>query len=422
MNKKLASKIKTLPQKPGVYMFLDHSGRILYIGKTINLKNRVQSHFRKDADFYKGDWLRNISDIDCIKTADEKEALILENQLIKKYRPKYNIQWRDDKSYFRVAFTDEEWPRVRAAHQPSLRGAARSDATKQSRTIAAVRGIARLPKSAARPAMAGGQASPRQGVVRNDNSIGPFVNGRELKQILRSLRKIFPYRTCKNSYDKPCLQWHLGLCPAHETTNNKQRMANRKFYPGRNQEAQMANSKYRQSLNSLRQFLRLYAGEPIRIEAYDISNIQGAYATGSMIVFEGDKPKKFDYRRFKIKTVRGANDIAMIKEILRRRLNHYEWPNADLILIDGGRAQLRAAVAVLGDKDFMPGVVALAKKEEELYTEYSGKTLKLSALPLSLRLLFGAIRDEAHRFAIFYYRHLHGKQFRRTPKKAHKRS
>ena len=132
-----------------------------------------------------------------------------------------------------------------------------------------------------------------------------------------------------------------------------------------------------------------------------------------MIVFKGSKPDKSQYRKFRIKTVAGANDIAMLKEVLRRRLNHTEWLLPDLILIDGGRAQLCAAVAALNAKRLALSVIALAKKEDELYTVYSNKTLRLSALPINLQLTIQAIRDEAHRFAISYYRKLHRKNIRK---------
>jgi excinuclease UvrABC nuclease subunit len=250
------------------------------------------------------------------------------------------------------------------------------------------------------------------------DGIGPFVSGRELRRVLRVLRKIIPYRTCKNPYEKPCLQWHLGLCPAHKP-NSKFKVQSSK-----------SRINYLNSLNALSQFLRLYAGEPIRIEAYDISNIQGKYATGSMIVFYGEKPEKSDYRKFRIKTVSGANDVVMIKEVLKRRLAHPEWPYPDLILIDGGKAQLSAAKFIIHDSKFMIPVIALAKKEEEIYTEYSlpavrhgAKPLKIKRLPESLRLTFQHIRDEAHRFAIFYYRYLHEtRDFRRIRKTARKTS
>ena len=187
----------------------------------------------------------------------------------------------------------------------------------------------------------------------------------------------------------------------------------------------MTKEEYYLSINTLRQLLKLYAGEPLRVEAYDISNIQGTNATGSMIVFKGAKPNKSEYRKFKIKTVRGANDVAMLTEVLRRRLNHKEWPTPDLMLIDGGRAQLNAIAPLTqssifssplmqrGVGGFSIPTISLAKKEEELYTIYSSRTLHLAKLPASFRLIFQAIRNEAHRFAIAYYRKLHRKKFQR---------
>ena len=359
MNSKIIKQIKGLPQKPGIYLFHDKIGRLLYVGKAIKIKNRIRSHFTKGDEHYRKEWLDDIVKIDFIITSNEKEALLLENELIKKYQPRFNIQWKDDKSYFWTEITNDQWPRIKIVHKQST--------------------ISHKP-------------------LAKSQLVGPFVSGTELKQVLRALRRIFPYRTCKNSYDKPCLQWHLGLCPAH---NN-----------------QLSLTVYLQSLHALAQILRLYAGETIRIEAYDISNIQGTNATGSMIVFAGTKLKKSDYRKFKIKTVRGANDIAMLKEVLRRRLNHQEWPLPNLILIDGGRAQLNAAKQTLAASGHsLVPVVSLAKREEEIYTIYSNKVLQLDLLPTNLRLTLQSIRNEAHRFAIKYYRHLHGKQFRTTPKR-----
>lgn len=378
MNEVLAHRFKEIPQKPGVYLFKDAAGRIIYIGKATNLKSRVRHHFGTLRLAAPGVVARSgnnaspfvdkIADIDWIRTKNESQAMILENQLIKKYQPRYNIQWRDDKSYFWVRLTDDEWPRVLISHK--------SQVTSHKASI-----------------------------------VGPFVSGRELRTTLRALRKILSFRTCKNSYKKPCLQWHLGLCVAHKP-NSKIKNQNVKL--------QLKIQNYKNLLNTISQFLRLYAGEKIRIEAYDISNIQGKHATGSMIVFYGNKPSKSDYRRFRIKTIHGANDAAMIKEVLRRRFNHPEWPIPELMLIDGGLAQLRAAASVTkvfersseyfsNSQEPIP-VIALAKREEEIYTEYSAKPLKLSQLPESLRLTFQAIRDEAHRFAIFYYRYLHEKR------------
>jgi len=444
MTKKLAAKIKGLPQKPGIYLFKDSSGRILYIGKAINLKNRVKSHFAPLAQnpnppsppLHKGrekiastplvkggagglrlsPFINKVADIDFIKTQSESQALILEDQLIKKYQPRYNVQRRDDKSYLWVSFSNDEWPRVQVMHY--------------------LKTINYQLKTA---------------------PLGPFTNGKELKQIMRALRKILPYRTCKNSYEKPCLQWHLGLCPAHQNPPQPSlkgggcicspplELALNLIGGGVRRDLKQQKNIYHNSLNTLRQLLRLYAGEPIRVEAYDISNIQGTNAAGSMIVFKGAKPDKSQYRKFKIRyeyenshgrvrISRGhepserfshaANDVAMLKEVLRRRLNHKEWPMPDMILIDGGRAQLNsiapltqssvssAPLTQRGVGGFNIPTISLAKKEEKLYTIYSSRALHIVSLPISFRLIFQAIRNEAHRFAISYYRKLHRKKIK----------
>lgn len=405
MKNHLKLKIKKLPAKPGVYLFKDASGGILYIGKAQNTQKRAKDHFTKPANFFSGQFIEMVADIDWIETDDEKQALLLEKQLIKKYHPRYNIQWQDDKSYFWVNFTDDDWPRVEVIHQNRLVN--HSDPPIGGEESRANAGRHKVGGSPALRLMA-------------ESIIGPFVNGRELKQVLRTLRKIIPFRTCKNPYEKPCLQWHLGLCAAH---NQGSKIKTRK--------TKIKN--YMNSLNALAQFLRLYAGESIRIEAYDISNIQGNYATGSMIVFYGAQPSKSDYRRFRIKTVRGANDTAMIKEILQRRFRHQEWPNPDLVIIDGGRGQLNAVRRIanslwqianakksllyaIGHTPY--AVIALAKRDEEIYTEYSSRTIKISKLPRALRLIFQHARDEAHRFAVFYHRYLHEpEELRRIRKK-----
>jgi len=388
MRKELTQKIKLIPSKPGVYLFKDTNGQILYIGKAVNLKKRIKSHFKKNDSLASsstsrsgliGQFRQKISTIDYIKTENETQALILEDQLIKKYQPRFNIQQKDDKSYFWVNFTQDEWPRVQIIHRLKTKN-------HQLKT----------------------------------DLIGPFVNGTELKKILRALRKILPYRTCKNSYEKPCLQWHLGLCPAHdpkllpEQAQGARRRLNENPSTSSRPAGLRSGNKtfYLESLNTLRQLIRFYASEPIRIEAYDISNIQGTSATGSMVVFKGSKPNKSQYRKFKIKTVRGANDVAMLKEIVRRRLNHKEWPLPNLILIDGGQAQLNSAFLEIRNSKLEIPFISLAKRDEELYTIYSNKTLRLNALPISLRLSFQAIRNEAHRFAIAYYRKLHRKRLK----------
>ena len=441
MDKELKEKIKNLPQSPGIYFFKNSSGLILYIGKAINIQKRVKSHFFKSADNFRQKLLNETFEMDFIGTENENQAIILESRMIKKYLPKFNIQWRDDKSFPFVVFTPT--PKFRLGETKELLFPnPKKSLTQKSKELA--RGQA--PEEWPRVIIAHQHNLKK---LKNKGCdfplppVGPFLDSVELKSILRALRKILPYKTCKNKYEKPCLQWHLNLCPAHEPPYssppqmrgrlrgggdiNKFKLTPPPPTPSPTGEGRNMQINYLHSLNTLSQLLRLYVGEPVRIEAYDISNIQGDWATGSMVVFEGMKAKKSDYRKFRIKTVRGANDTAMIKEVLRRRLNHPEWPRPDLILIDGGKGQLNAASSVaknlgqmangksfqshklLAISPMLPAIISLAKREEEIYTEFSKRGLKIKELPIPLRLTLQAIRNEAHRFAIAYYRKLHGR-------------
>jgi excinuclease UvrABC nuclease subunit len=302
------SKICKLPQSPGIYAF-KKNGKFLYIGKATNLRERTKQHTK----------LMNLTQqLGYIKSKTDREALLLEAKLIKKYQPKYNISWKDDKNYFYVGISKEAFPRIFLTHQPKNRS--------------------------------------------QTEYLGPFVSGRKLKQKLRELRKIYPYRTCKTLPKKPCLWYHLGQCPAPCLFRAK------------------------------------------RIEAYDIANIQGKEASGSMITFINGKPAKNFYRRFKIKLTAKPNDLAMLKEILSRRFRHPEWPYANLILIDGGRAQLNLAASLTE----IP-IMAIAKKNNELYMENLKKPVLLKNLPRETFNLILELRDEAHRFARKYHHYLRKK-------------
>ncbi len=313
------NKISNLPKTPGIYAF-KKGKKFLYIGKAVNLRDRARQHKKL---------LGLAEQLAYIESKTDTEALLLEAKLIKKYQPKYNIEWKDDKNYFWVGITKESFPRVFITHQ-----------------------IQKCPENRSR-------------------YIGPFVNGRVLKQALKELRKIYPYRTCKTLPRKPCLWYHLNQCPAPCLFKSR------------------------------------------RIEAYDISNIQGKEATGSMVTFINGKPDKNFYRKFKIKGIAEPNDVAMLKEVLSRRFNHPEWGLPDLILIDGGRAQLNAAVSILNQhksaKSTPIGVLALAKRKNELYMKNLEAPVLLKNLPREVFNLILQLRDEAHRFARKYHHQLRKK-------------
>jgi len=301
-------RVKGLPESPGIYAF-KKNGKFLYIGKAVNLKERIKQHHKLIA---------LAKQLCYIKSKTETDALLLEAKLIKKHQPKYNVSWKDDKNYFYVGITKETFPRIFITHQKE----------NKSKT----------------------------------EYLGPFVSGRKLKEKLKELRKSYPYRSCKNLPRKPCLWYHLKQCPAPCLFKAK------------------------------------------RIEAYDISNIQGKTAAGSMITFINGKPDKSFYRRFKIRFSEKPNDLAMLKEVLSRRLRHKEWPYPDLILIDGGRGQLNAAVSLTE----MP-IMAIAKRNNELYMKNLKKPVLLKNLSRKTFNLVLQLRDEAHRFARSYHHYLRRK-------------
>jgi excinuclease UvrABC nuclease subunit len=329
----IKDKIKALPSFPGVYIFKDTHENILYIGKANNIRKRVNSHFSRPKEFG-WNFIPEISEIETFECKDEKEALILESELIKKFQPKYNIEWKDDKQYFFVGITKEVFPRIFLTHQPE-----------------------------------------------DDTYIGPFTKGTELKSLLRNIRKILPYRTCKNLPKSPCIYYQLNLCKAPCIKKQKKQ--------------------YQRIVGALETVLRIYNNENKRIECYDISNLSGTLSVGSMTVFEKNKKKIKDYRLFKIKRIKGQNDVGSLKEILLRRLKHKDWKSPDLILLDGGKGQLKAA------KTINLPVLALAKSEKKsgkVFSLFSKTFIYADQLPESLKNVLLQIRDEAHRFAITYHK------------------
>jgi len=418
-------KIDKLPKTPGVYAFKTKKA-ILYIGKATNLKERIKNHFSQPT--HKDNYLiRQTDEIGFIKTGSEIEALILEANLIKKYRPKYNVVWKDDKNYFFIALTKEKFPKVFITHQKNKSGV---------------------------------------------DYIGPFVDGNSLRQVLKILRKVFPYRTCNPPSGglpkKPCLWYQLNRCPAPCILKNplakqiptsevkmkkdyalniknlakvlkgeksavvngfkkemRQASKNQDFEKAsktrdkiwalekvfshskvleETKEKTDSDSLWQSIEKELQQIIR--SKKPIsRIEAYDISNIQGKNPTGSMVSFFDGKPDKKYYRKFKIKTLNEPNDIGMLKEVLSRRLRHPEWSYPELLLIDGGKAQLNIAIKTknLNPKSKKIKVMAIAKKNNELFIEGRAEPLLLKNLPREIYNLILQLRDEAHRFAKNYH-------------------
>jgi len=424
--------LSSLPQTPGVYGFFNKKGEILYIGKSSNIKERVKNHF-KNPTFKDTLFLNEVFKIGFIKTDSEIESLLLEARLIKKYQPKFNVMWRDDKNYFFVGITKEEFPRIFITHQPLT-----------------------------------SKSSSLEIQTLNSIYIGPFVDGKSLKKTLHILRKIFPFRTCKKIPKKPCLWYQLercqGVCKALKTLSEKEIKDFKKDYQkeikkiitilkeGRERILKMLK-KEMENFSKKQQFEKaakirdqIFALEKIftnarilsssfssqqsnillleklkkilkikklsRIEAYDISNIQGKQATGSMVTFVNGKPEKSFYRRFKIKTISSPNDVGMLREVLKRRFSHKEWPYPEVLLIDGGKAQLNVALNLKKENTIPKNIkiISLAKKENKLFIEGQKEPLFLKNLPREIFNLILQLRDEAHRFAKKYHQKIRAKQ------------
>ncbi len=434
----------SIPEKSGVYFFIGKNNEKLYIGKAKNLRSRLRSYFSKDFSFHNPQKAHLISELKKIKIEvleSEIEALIRESLLIKKYKPKYNVIFKDDKNYFFVGFTKEIFPKIIIAHQIHVKNFK----------------------------------------VKIKNWIGPFVSGRALKITLKTLRKVFPYCTCLKTHQKPCLNAQIGLCRGFcclentfKTQSKEAKLLlkdlfqnkleyqkninaikrvlsgkSKKLLKDLNQEmlkeAENENFEKAQIIkNKILAFERIISHKKVfeknhignfvindkiiiektiidfskvkKIEAFDVSILQGKNPVGAMVVFEKDSngffmPQKTHYRRFKIKNIKGNNDPAMIAQIIQRRFKHKKWIMPDLILIDGGKAQLNEALKNLKKFDIHKDIIfiALAKREELVYTVDNKNPVKIDTLPEDVGLLFKAIRDEAHRFAINFHKHLREK-------------
>ena len=539
VSEELLEKVSHLPMTPGVYLWHDKYNRIIYVGKAINLRNRVRSYVRQDANRAPKvtAMMRRAVDVEIIQTKTEMEALILENTLIKEHHPKYNIMLRDDKTYpyIKVA-VQEDFPRVYMTRRMERDGA---------------------------------------------KYFGPFTDVTAVHQVLKLLYLYYPLRTCRSmKVDRPCLQYHMHYCeapcvglvkaekyrtyidevvqlfegkhtPLLDTIQKKmedaaeqlefeqaaryrdqltsigkiqekQRMVTQRgdldvlgiamegnlacvqllfirggrllgrenyfvntegdeaeiimtefikqYYgsttfipkelllpmesseqqlftewftdmkgqnvdvsvPQRGYKKDMINMAHENAQTFLNERRRQWQHEidktggavkrlaevldlprlPERMECFDISHTQGAETVASMVVFEGGKPAKKEYRRFKLKTTQGKpDDFKSMAEIMERRYgNETDWPMPDLIVIDGGKGQLNAALPLIRQVGVVDvPVISLAKRIEEVFVEGKSDSIILSHHTPELQLL-QQIRDEAHRFAITYHRKLRGKR------------
>jgi len=420
---KASEVIKKLPNTPGVYFF--RKGKtILYIGKATSLQDRVKSYFNKNLSQTRGPlivkMLGEATNVSFIQTDSVLEALILESNQIKKYQPIYNTQEKDNKSFNYVVITKEDFPRVLV-----------------------VRGRQLTPP----------QPLPlsRGGANEWDAIFGPFPHGSELREAIRIIRKIFPFRDkCGFGQGKACFNRQLGLCPGVCTGEISKRDYNKiirhiiLFFEGKKTqlvkslEKEMKNlaktHKFEEAekikktifaLNHIRDVSLLKsdittiyrsdnedgAKKVFRIEAYDVAHISGSDTVGVMTVIQDGEVNKNQYRKFKIQGIENkikTDDAANLKELIRRRLGHLEWPLPNLIVVDGGTAQINAARNILIERGFNIEITAVIKDERHKAREIVG--LKGTVEKWGRAILLA--NSEAHRFAIAYHRNIRGKRFK----------
>ncbi|MDO8570291.1 MAG: excinuclease ABC subunit UvrC [Candidatus Daviesbacteria bacterium] len=442
------------PHKPGVYIFKDKSGKVLYVGKAVDLKSRIASYFScshlssgRVTSGRVNNLVPQIHSLETIEVLSEVEALILEANLIKKYLPPFNIKLTDDKDYLYIKITKEDFPKVITARKKEL-GNAKAyfgpfpSASTVKSTLKKLRRI--FPWCSGSPNRLLLRLSPDRNDTSTSFSAGVIARIRQLAETKQS---------------RPCFHYHLNLCPGPcagkigkkeynkiinrlikflngkkeevikdlETEMN-QFSKNLKFENAQNIKKTIEGINYLTQSNNIEVYLenpnfiedqnKLSLEQikndlnlikiPERIECFDISNISGKQAVGSMVVLTDGNIDKSQYRKFKINpAVAKPNDVAMMKEILQRRMKHNEWPLPDLILVDGGRGQVNVAKLEIRNSKFETPIFGLAKRQEWIYPP-EGEIIKLSKNSLSLRML-QKIRNESHRFALAYHHKLREK-------------
>ncbi|MGL4554984.1 MAG: excinuclease ABC subunit UvrC [Gemmataceae bacterium] len=425
-----AEKVKTFPTTPGVYLMKDAAGVVVYVGKAKSLRNRASSYFTKAAaeDHRTRDLVPVIADIDFIPTDTEVDALLLEARLVKDVQPRFNVELKDDKTFpYLQIRVREDFPRVEFTRKPRRRGV---------------------------------------------KLYGPFTSARALRQAIQVLQRIFQFRTCtldikadddRWRWFRPCLLHSIRQCTAPcnfrvtKDAYRRQIRSLRMVLEGKKEKLlkEMARDMVaasaelnfekaarlrddiaaltklaqrgevdkdpqpevfpidpRRGLIGLRKVLGLKE-TPRTIEGVDIAHLQGESTVASLVSFIDGLPFKGGYRNFKINTVEGVDDFASIREVVTRRFRRLSDGDElfpDILLIDGGKGQLSAAVEAFQALELTPPVlVSLAKREEEIYRPGDSEPIRLSRSAPALRLL-QYVRDEAHRFAQRYHHALRRKK------------
>jgi len=398
--KRLKEKINFAPDSPGVYLMRDNCGEVIYVGKALSLKKRLSSYLSRKLDSKTLALTGRIADIECRPCPNEAMALLLEARLIHKFKPRYNISLRDDKSFPFVKISAEKFPVI-------------SITRKKDDPLSTY--------------------------------IGPFTNAKILKSALKTIRRSFPYRSCRLLPGRSCVYARIKLCPApclgrlssaeyrrcienivlilegkadlliNRLRKLMQDKSGAKDFEaaaqardqistlatlasglsGVNRKGELEDLKDKLGLNKI----------PARIEGFDISNISGKQAVGSMVSFYNGNPDKNNYRRFRIKDFSGIDDYKMLAQVIFRRYSRLikeNKPLPDLLLIDGGKGHLLAASRQLKELGLKLPLVSIAKKEELVYSSNREGGFSFPNDTPALNLI-RRVRDEAHRFALSYH-------------------
>lgn len=428
-HRQAAAKVREFPQTPGVYLMKDLAGRVIYVGKAKNLRSRAGSYFLQGAkeEWRTADWVHEICDIDYIECDSEVDALLMESRLVKDTQPKHNKELKDDKTFpYLMISTHEDFPRVEVTREPRDRGV---------------------------------------------KLYGPFANAGDLRGAVQVLQRIFKFRTCSLDIEegdkrwewfRPCLLASINQCTApcnlriskEEYRRDIRRL--QMFLDGKRdsllkqmykemeaaaktlafEKAARLRDEIRmletldqrgdldthaqpevfyidpkKGLSGLRKVLKL-DNAPRTIEGIDIAHLGGGQTVASVVQFIDGLPFKPGYRRYKIRDVEGVDDFRSIYEVVSRRYKRMSDQSEvfpDIILIDGGKGQLNAAVAAFRDQQVQPPtLLSLAKREEEIFRPGETESLRLSRHAFALRLL-QYVRDESHRFAQHYHHMLRKK-------------
>jgi excinuclease ABC subunit C len=425
------AKLAELPEVPGVYLMRDVQGRIIYVGKAINLKDRVTSYFR-DYSFetttpLRRDLVRTVTDIEWYRARSEAEALLLESKLIKDFKPRFNIALRDDKRYMMIRIhLEHPFPRFDicrfrrqdgyAYFGPYVSATSAREAVDFAERRFGIRVclplrpgavdfkhcLSEVIRQCSAPCM--GRISQADYQARVSQACA-FLRG-ESPELIEEVRASMIEAAQGCDYERAA---SLRDTLAHLETAIRQR---RLLTGDPGIRAKVAH----EGVDVLQTVLRL-ARRPNLIECIDISTISGSHSVASLVAAVDGVPQKNRYRRYRIRTVEGMNDPAMMKEVVSRHLKDIregsrELP--DLLLLDGGQTQLAAAREALAEAG-MPNLptAALAKRFEEIHVEVREPPIRLPTQSPALNVL-RSLRDEAHRFAIAYNRMLRARKIRES--------